>query len=93
MLGRLLLPGEAAGVDLGEDGELDQTFQLGAGALDVLRQQFVVEGLADLAGPQRAGSLVGDGEDARVVRVLGKVGRVCLVGNPVSEPLSSWVVG
>ncbi|MEU9213094.1 hypothetical protein AB0D27_35565 [Streptomyces sp. NPDC048415] len=42
--GRLLVPGEAACVGLGEDIELDQALQLGAGAFDVLRQQFVVEG-------------------------------------------------
>ncbi|MFE3329880.1 hypothetical protein [Streptomyces sp. NPDC059176] len=36
---------------LGEDVELDQAFQLGAGAFDVLRQQFMVGGLADVAGP------------------------------------------
>ncbi|MFG2495522.1 hypothetical protein ACGFSD_31360 [Streptomyces caniferus] len=52
VLGGLLLPGEATGLVLGEDVELDQTLQFGAGAFDVLRQQFVVEGLADVAGPE-----------------------------------------
>jgi hypothetical protein len=32
-----LLPGEVAGVGLGEDAEFDEAFQLGAGAFDVLR--------------------------------------------------------
>lgn len=73
MLGGLLLPGEAADVDLGEDTEPDQAFQLGAGALDVLRQHFVAEVFADVTGPQRAGGLVEDTEDAGVVRVLGQV--------------------
>ncbi|GGT64543.1 hypothetical protein GCM10010207_74670 [Streptomyces atratus] len=40
----------AAGVDLGEDIELDEAFQLGAGAFDVVRQQFVVKGFADVTG-------------------------------------------
>lgn len=48
--GRLLLSGEDAGVDLGEDVELDEAFQLGASAFDVLRQQFVVKGFADVTG-------------------------------------------
>lgn len=48
-----MLPGEVAGVGLGEDPEFDQAFQLGAGAFDVLRQQFVAEGFADVLGPQR----------------------------------------
>ena len=39
---------------VGEDAEFDQAFQLGAGAFDVLRRQFVVEGFADVPGPQRA---------------------------------------
>jgi hypothetical protein len=34
-------------------------------------KQFVVEGLADVLGPQGADRLVEDSEDARVVRVLG----------------------
>lgn len=50
-LGRPLLPGEAAGADLREDVEPDEAFQLGAGLLDVLRQQFVAEGFADITGP------------------------------------------
>jgi hypothetical protein len=50
-------PGEAAGVDLGEDAELDGAFRLGAGAFDVLGQQFAVEGFADITGPQRTGPL------------------------------------
>ncbi|GAA2415553.1 hypothetical protein GCM10010255_62190 [Streptomyces coeruleofuscus] len=62
--GRLLLPGEAADVDLGEDSEFDEAFQLGAGAFDVLRHQFVVEGFADITGPQRDGDLVEDSDDA-----------------------------
>ncbi|MFK4213764.1 hypothetical protein [Streptomyces sp. NPDC030920] len=85
VVGRLLLPGETAGVDLGEDIELDQTFQLGAGALDVLRQQFVVEGFAAIAGPERTGDLDENSEDAWVVRVLGQVGRAGLGGDPVRE--------
>lgn len=62
-LGRLLLSGEAAGVGLGEDVEPDEAFQLGAGAIDVLRQRFVVEGFADITGPEGAGDLV---EEARM---------------------------
>jgi len=46
-----LLPGEVAGGGLGDDAEFDQAFQLGAGAFDVLRQQFVAEGFADVLGP------------------------------------------
>ncbi|UUN30058.1 hypothetical protein [Streptomyces sp. FIT100] len=39
--GRLLLPpGEAAGVDLSQEIELDQAFQLGAGAFDVSSAAF-----------------------------------------------------
>jgi hypothetical protein len=34
-------------------------------------EQFVVEGLADVLGPQGANRLIEDSEDARVVRVLG----------------------
>ncbi|MGW2768834.1 hypothetical protein [Streptomyces sp. NPDC001275] len=83
--GRLLLRGEAAGVDLCEDIELDQAFQLGAGALDVLRQQIVVEGFADIAGPEGAGGLVEDGEDTGVVRVLGQVGRGRVGGEPFAR--------
>ena len=45
---QLLLAGEDAGIGLGEDPEFDQAFQLGTGAFDVLRQQFVAEGFADL---------------------------------------------
>ncbi|GGX24222.1 hypothetical protein GCM10010341_51800 [Streptomyces noursei] len=71
MLGRLLLPDEAADVDLGEDAELDQAFEFGAGVFDVLRQQFVVEGLADVAGPEGDSGLIEDAEDAGVVRALG----------------------
>ncbi|KUO07322.1 hypothetical protein AQJ58_35180 [Streptomyces sp. DSM 15324] len=63
-LGRLLPSGEAAGVGLGEDVEPDEAFQLGAGAIDVLRQRFVVEGFVDITGPEGAGDLVEDGEDA-----------------------------
>lgn len=73
--GRLLLPGEAASVDLGQDVGLDQAFRLGVGAFDVLRQQFVVEGFADVTGRQRADGLVEYGEDAGVLRVLGRVRR------------------
>lgn len=51
MLGRQLLPGEGASVDLSEDAEFDQAFQLGSGAFDVLRQQFVAEVFADVLGP------------------------------------------
>lgn len=47
-------------------------FILARGALDVFRQQIEVEGLADVAGPQGAGGVVEDGEDARVVRVRGQ---------------------
>jgi hypothetical protein len=47
-------------------------FQLGAGAFDVLRQQFVTEGFADVLGPQRPGRVVEGGEDAGVVRMLGQ---------------------
>ncbi|MEU2353527.1 hypothetical protein [Streptomyces misionensis] len=67
------------------DVELDQAFQLGAGAFDVLRQRFVIEGFADAAGSEGAGGFVEDGEDAGVVRVLGQVRRVGLDGNPVGE--------
>jgi hypothetical protein len=79
----LLLPGEAADVYLGEDAELDQAFQLCAGAFDVLRQQCVAEGFADVLGPQRSGRPVEDGEDARVVRVFWQVRRGG--GEPVGE--------
>ncbi|MFF8712714.1 hypothetical protein ACF07T_14970 [Streptomyces sp. NPDC015184] len=72
---RLLLPDEAACFDLGEDVELDEAFQLGAEAFDVLRQQFVVEGSADGARSEGAGGLVEGGEDAGAVRVLGQVWR------------------
>ncbi|MFE1754138.1 hypothetical protein [Streptomyces anandii] len=60
---RLLLPGEAAGLSLGEDVELDQALHLGADAFDVLRQEFMAEGFADVTGSQGAGGLVEDGED------------------------------
>lgn len=63
---------DAADVDLGEEAELDQAFQLGAGAFDVLRQQFVVGGSADITGLQGAGDFVEDGEDTGVVRVVGR---------------------
>lgn len=69
--GRLLLPGEAVCVDLGEDVELDEAFQFAAGAFDVLRQQFVVEGFADITGSEGAGG------------VVGQVGR----GGPGREPV------
>ncbi|MGW6861400.1 hypothetical protein [Streptomyces xanthophaeus] len=45
---RLRRSREVAGVGLGEDAEFDQAVQLGAGAFDVLRQQFVAEGFADV---------------------------------------------
>ena len=48
---RLLFPGEVACVGFAEHTEFDQAFQLGAGAFDVLRQQFVAEGFADVLGP------------------------------------------
>lgn len=64
---------EDAGVDLGEDVELDQAFQLGAGAFDVLRQQLVAESLADVPRPLWSGRVVEGVEDAGVVRVLGQV--------------------
>jgi hypothetical protein len=38
-------------VGLGEDPEFDQAFQLGTGAFDVLRQQFMAEGFAVVLGP------------------------------------------
>jgi hypothetical protein len=63
LLSQLLVPDAAAGADLGEDIQLDQAFQLGARALDLLRQQIVVEGFADIAGSEGAGGLVEDGED------------------------------
>ncbi|KOT98791.1 hypothetical protein ADK87_14665 [Streptomyces sp. NRRL F-4711] len=50
---RLWLPGKVAGTGLGEDPEFDLAFQLGAGAFDVLGQQFVAEGFADVLGPER----------------------------------------
>lgn len=59
--------GEAAGIDFGEDIELDEAFQLGGGTFDVLRQQFVVEGFAGVTGPEGAGSLVEGGEDVGVI--------------------------
>ncbi|MFJ3310648.1 hypothetical protein ACIPSA_48400 [Streptomyces sp. NPDC086549] len=43
---------------LGEEAEFDQAFQLGADALDVLRECFVVKGFAHVAGPEGAGGLV-----------------------------------
>lgn len=48
---RLLLPGEVASAGLGENPEFDQALQLGAGAFDVLRQQYMAEGFADVLGP------------------------------------------
>jgi DNA polymerase-3 subunit epsilon len=44
---------------------------------DVLRQQLAVEGRADVLGPQRSGRPVEDGEDMKVV---GMLGRVCRAG-------------
>ncbi len=73
VLGRYCFLCEAADVDPGEDVELDQAFELGAGAFDVLRQQFVVEGFAHVPGPKWSGRVVEDTEDAGVVRVLGQV--------------------
>lgn len=61
---------------------LTRRFSLARGAFDVLRQQFVVEGFADIAGPEGARGLVEDGEDAGVVRVLG---RVRVGGEPSAE--------
>ncbi|MFJ8111389.1 hypothetical protein [Streptomyces sp. NPDC096132] len=78
-----MLPGEVAGVGFGEDAEFDQALQLGPGAFDVLRQRFTAEEPADVLGSQGAGRLVEGGEDARVVRVVGQLGRGC--GEPVSE--------
>jgi hypothetical protein len=45
-----LLPGDVAGVGLGEDADLTRRFSL-ARVLDVLWQQFVAEGFADVLGP------------------------------------------
>jgi hypothetical protein len=87
VLGRLLLPGEAAGVELGEDVQFDQAFQLGPGAFDVLRQHVVAESLADVLGPQEVGRVVEDSEDAWLVRVFGQLRRGC--GEPVGARRSS----
>ncbi|MFB7113318.1 hypothetical protein [Streptomyces sp. NPDC056291] len=44
----------------------------------------MVEGFADVAGPEGAGGLDEDGEDTGIVRVLGQAGR----GSPGREPVS-----
>lgn len=41
---------------------------------DVLRQEFVAEGFADVTGPEGAGGRVEDGEDLGVVRCSGRSG-------------------
>ncbi|WP_217135707.1 hypothetical protein, partial [Streptomyces sp. AC558_RSS880] len=43
----------------------------------------MAEGFADVLGPQRSGRPVEDGEDARVVRMLGRLRWGC--GEPVGE--------
>ncbi|MFF4829383.1 hypothetical protein ACFY20_42070 [Streptomyces sp. NPDC001312] len=45
----------------------------------------MAEGFGDVTGPEGAGGLVEDGEDAGVVRVLGQVERGGLGGDPVGK--------
>lgn len=64
---------------------LPRRLSLARAPFDVLRQQFVVEGLADVASPEGADGLVEEGEDAGVVRGFGHAGRGGLGGQPVGE--------